>query len=83
LSTKTLKSIRIYDMSKLEVLELLQEILEGSTHKIRSKHDPDDFDTVLDYNSVMYKIANRISDEKQKPTYFDCTLEEHQEALYG
>lgn len=76
-------------MSKLEVLELLQEILNGSTHKVRRPHDPyrtdfpEDFDTVLDYNTVMYKIGNRILDEKSKPEYFDCTLEEHQEALYG
>jgi hypothetical protein len=67
-------------MSKLEVLELLQEILNGSTNKIGTNHG---YYTVLDYNYVMYNIGNAISDEKRKPTYFDCTLEEHQEALYG
>ena len=69
-------------MSKLEVLELLQEIF-GSTHKVRSAHDPDDFDTVLDYNTVMYKLSNLISECKSKPKYYDCTHAEHLEALYG
>ncbi len=67
-------------MSKLEVLELLYEIFHRAETKIGTKQD---YETLVDYESVMFSITSKIEIEKRKPEYFDYTLQEHQEALYG
>lgn len=63
-------------MSKLEVLELLQSIFKY--HYVCERgHE------YVDYNELIRTIDEIIYYEKKKPGYFDCTLEEHQESLYG
>ena len=51
-------------MSKLEVLELLHEIFHNSETKIGTKQD---YETLLDYDSVMFSITHKIEMEKNKP----------------
>jgi len=63
-------------MSKLEVLELMHSVLHCN-------YSTRDGIKLLDYKEVMDTIDFEIQKEKSKPSYFDCTLEEHQEALYG
>lgn len=63
-------------MSKLEVLELLKDILDCTA-------ETNEYGRVTGYPNIVEHIERRISEEKSRPGYFDCTLEEHQEALYG